>query len=242
MNELVTIVGGQPMTTSLAIADGVQHEHRAVLKLLRDHLSDFEDFGRVAFEVRPFETAGGVQQREIAMLNEHHATLLITFMRNIGPVKEFKKRLVAAFFKMSQELAGQRFKVPQSFPEAMRLAADLAEQKAQAEQQLAIAAPKAEALDRISAGDEAMTMTEAAKVLGIKREKLTNWLHANGWVYRQNGRWVAYQQHIENGRLQYKEATYTDQKTGQECHAPYCYILPKGMTKLATIFAAQQAA
>lgn len=37
--------------------------------------------------------------------------------------------------------------IPQSLPEALRLAADLAEQKAQLESQLAIAAPKAEFVD-----------------------------------------------------------------------------------------------
>ncbi len=103
MSSIVTIFGGQAVTTSVVIAEGVDHEHRAVLKLLRDHLSDFEDFGRVAFEVQPFETAGGTQQREVAILNEHQATLLISFMRNIGPVKEFKKRLVKAFWDMARQ-------------------------------------------------------------------------------------------------------------------------------------------
>lgn len=132
--------------------------------------------------------------------------------------------------------------IPQSLPEALRLAADLAEQKAQAEAALAIAAPKAEALDLISAGDDALTITQAAKVLGVKREKLTNWLHANGWSYRQNGSWLAKQTQIENGRLQYKEARYTDEKTGQECIKPYFHIMPKGLAKLATVFAIKEAA
>jgi len=132
--------------------------------------------------------------------------------------------------------------IPQTLPEALRLAADLAEQKSKAEAALAIAAPKAEALDRISASDEAVTMTQAAKLLGIKRETLTNYLHANGWVYRQNGAWVAYDQHIKNGRLQFKEARYTDQKTGQEHYSPYCHILPKGLALLARHFAAKEAA
>lgn len=123
--------------------------------------------------------------------------------------------------------------IPQTLPEALRLAADLAEQKAEAEAKLAIAAPKADALDRITASDEAVTFTQAAKVLGVKRETLTNWMHSNSWIYRQNGSWVAYQAQIECGRLQYKEARYTDERTHQECIRPYCHIMPKGLTKLA---------
>ena len=101
---------------------------------------------------------------------------------------------------------------------------------------LAIAAPKAQALDRIAADDKALTVTQAAKVLGVKREALTTWLSANGWMYRQNGSWVAYQQHIQNGRLLYKEARYTDENTGQEVYRPYCHITPKGLAKLAQAF------
>lgn len=123
--------------------------------------------------------------------------------------------------------------VPQSLPEALRLAADLAEQKAKSDAALAIATPKAEALDRITAGDSCVTMTQAAKVLGIKRDILTQWLHTNGWVYRQNGSWVAYDAQIRSGRLAYKEAKYTDDSTGQEVHRPYCHITPKGLTWLA---------
>lgn len=129
--------------------------------------------------------------------------------------------------------------IPQSLPEALRLAADLADQKAKVEAQLAIAAPKAEALDLISAGTDTLTMTEVAKVLGMKRNDLTARLHAEGWIYRQNGSWVAYDSHIRNGCLQYKEATYTDDKTGQECRKPYCHVTPKGLAKLARMFSVE---
>ncbi|MEN2672548.1 phage antirepressor KilAC domain-containing protein [Herbaspirillum huttiense] len=110
---------------------------------------------------------------------------------------------------------------------------ELSEQKAKVEAELAIAAPKADALDLIAADDKSLTVTQAAKVLGIKRGALTDWLSSNGWVYRQNGSWVAYTQHIQNGRLLYKEARYTDENTGQECHRPYCHITQKGLTVIA---------
>ena len=240
MNAIVTLVGGQPVTTTPAVADGTGVDHASVIKLVRTYRTDLEEFGGVGFEIQPFETAGGTQQREIACLNEQQATLVMTYMRNSDIVREFKKRLVKAFWDMARQLTQPA--VTQSLPEALRLAADLADQKAKAEAALAIAAPKAKALDRISASEEAVTMTQAAKLLGIKRETLTNYLHANGWMYRQNGTWVAYEQHIKNGRLQFKEARYTDQKTGQECHSPYCHILPKGLALLARHFAAKEAA
>ena len=106
------------------------------------------------------------------------------------------------------------------------------------EAQFEAAAPKAAALDLISASEGSMTFTQAAKVLGIKQDALTRWMHSNGWIYRQNGSWVAYSQHIQNGRLQYKEANYTDHSTGMKCTKPYCHITQKGLAKIATAFIA----
>lgn len=159
--------------------------------------------------------------------------------------KSVRRNLLAKIKELEAQAKKPAFTLPDFTNPAIaaRAWADAIEQKQAAEekaieliQKLAVAAPKADALDLISASDEAVTMTEAAKVLGIKRDKLTTWMNANGWIYRQNGRWVAYHQHIVNGRLQYKEATYTDQNTGLECRAPYCHILPKGMAKLALVF------
>ena len=101
---VVADAGGVLTTTSLVIAEGTQAQHRAVLQLIRQNTEDFEDFGRVAFEMQPFETAGGTQSREVAVLNEAQATLLLTFMRNTPIVKAFKKNLVHAFFAMRDQL------------------------------------------------------------------------------------------------------------------------------------------
>lgn len=138
--------------------------------------------------------------------------------------------------------------IPQTLPEALRLAAEAIEERDRlalahkaSSEALAIAAPKAQALDRIAADDKALTVTQASKVLGVKRDTLTNWLSANGWMYRQNGSWVAYQQHIQNGRLLYKEARYTDEQTGQEVYRPYCHITQKGLAKLAEAFSREVA-
>lgn len=104
MQSLVFIYETQPVTTSLIIADHCQYDHASVLKLVRNHVEDLEEFGRVRFEIQPFETAGGVQQREISILNEQQATFLITLMNNNQIVLQFKKALVKAFFQMRDAL------------------------------------------------------------------------------------------------------------------------------------------
>ena len=104
MNDLVTIQNDAPVTTTLAIAEGVKLEHKTVIQLTRKYQDDMEVFGRVTFEMLPFDTKGGLQKREVAILNERQATLLLTYMRNSEIVRDFKKRLVQKFYEMSEQV------------------------------------------------------------------------------------------------------------------------------------------
>lgn len=105
MSELVLLHHNEPMTTSEAIAEGVELAHKTIIQLVRKYVDDLGSFGRVAFEMRPLGTEGGNQWREVAYLNEPQATLLITYMRNSEIVRRFKIALVKAFYEMRDRLA-----------------------------------------------------------------------------------------------------------------------------------------
>lgn len=105
MSELVLLRHNEPMTTSLAIAEGTENTHDAILKMVRKYISSLQEFGRVGFEIEPFETKGGIQSREVAFLNEPQATLLITFLRNSEIVVRFKVALVKAFYELRDRTA-----------------------------------------------------------------------------------------------------------------------------------------
>lgn len=102
-NQIVFARDGQLLTTSAVIAENTSNTHQATIKLIRNYQADFEAFGRVGFEIQPFETAGGVQRREIALLNEQQATLLVTYCKNTAPVRTFKIALVKAFYEMRMQ-------------------------------------------------------------------------------------------------------------------------------------------
>lgn len=104
-SNLVQIQGNQALTTSLIIAENCDNKsHESAIKLIRKHLPYFEEFGRVHFEIQPFATKGGLQKREVALLNEDHATFLITLFRNTQTVVKFKVRLVKEFRKAIDEI------------------------------------------------------------------------------------------------------------------------------------------
>jgi phage regulator Rha-like protein len=112
---LVTVEHGRPVTTTDRVAAAAGLQHASVIKLVREHLADFEEFGRVRFQIAPFATAGGEQSREVAELNEPQAALLFLYQRNVPKVRAVKVRLVKEFFRVTAEL--NRLKTQRTAPE-----------------------------------------------------------------------------------------------------------------------------
>lgn len=228
MNAILNLSHGPMTMSSREIADLCVKNHSHVIRDIRTMLDALKDDPELDHVVETQDARGYTS--EIALSK----ALTITLVTGYDVVR---RHMVMKRWMELESGASSFDPANLSRMDILKLAMDSEQGRLKAEAQLAIAAPKAQALDLIAAGDEALTVTQAAKVLGIKRQDLTNWLHANGWMYRQNGSWVAYQQHIQNGRLQFKEARYTDENTGQECHRPYCHITPKGLAVLAKHFA-----
>ncbi|MFQ6291469.1 phage antirepressor KilAC domain-containing protein [Yersinia enterocolitica] len=107
-----------------------------------------------------------------------------------------------------QELE-HKSQVPQTLPEALRLAADLAEEKQQLENQLSIAAPKAEFVDRYVKANGSMTFRQVAKLPNAKEHEFTYLLLDHRIMYRLNGALIPRQQHIDLERFEIKTGTNT---------------------------------
>lgn len=99
MTNLVQIVRNDVFTDSMVIAKGTENEHRAVTQMIRKYEKDFQDFGKVTFEMRPLKSG---QKTKIYFLNEPQATFLISLLKNTSSVVLFKKNLVNEFYKMRQ--------------------------------------------------------------------------------------------------------------------------------------------
>ena len=90
----------EPFTTSDIIAEYAKVNYRSAQKTIEKHMARLEKFGRVRFEITPFETKGGLQDKKIYYLNEGQATLLVTFLKNTDVVADFKTELVRQFVAM----------------------------------------------------------------------------------------------------------------------------------------------
>lgn len=114
---------------------------------------------------------------------------------------EFTARLVDRW----RELEGATAKIPQTFSEALRLAADLEDQKAELEKQLALAAPKVEFADRVGEAS-GILIGNYAKVVGIGPNKLFAWMRDHKILIASGSRQnVPMQEYMERGYFTVKE-------------------------------------
>lgn len=123
-------------------------------------------------------------------------------------VARLSPEFTAAVVDRWQELeSGSTPSIPKSFSEALRLAADLEEQKQRLSEELAIAAPKAEFVDRYVMATGSMTFRQVAKLLNAKEPEFRLFLLDNHIMYRLNGTLTPYHQHIEAERFEVKTGT-----------------------------------
>lgn len=108
MNDLVFLssqqVDAEPFTTGDVIAEYAGIERDSVNKLIRTYKSDLIDFGELRFTDSKTLNSGGGRPRKIWYLNKNQANLLITYLDNTRPVRQFKKALVRQFDAMQREL------------------------------------------------------------------------------------------------------------------------------------------
>lgn len=130
-----------------------------------------------------------------------------------------------------------QFNVPDTFGDALRLAAKLNDSLEQALLTLKDQAPKVFALDRLETHtDGTLNVTNAAKALQMQPKKLFAWLSANHWIYRRagNSSWTAYQDRLQSGVLEHKITTLV-REDGTEKVVEQVLVTAKGLAKLSLI-------
>lgn len=216
---IVLVADGVATTTSMRVANGTQNEHASVMRLIRDNLADFDEFGGVGFEIQPFNTAGGVQRREVAVLNEDHATLLLTYMRNNAIVKDFKKRLVREFSALRRAVSSQ------TREERLAVAVIEAGQiLAEKDQTIAVLTPKAEFYDDLMMADGTYKFLAVAKIIGWGRTTMLAELRRLGVLQSNNLPYRRYEHHFK-----VVPQTYVNRKTGETVPTATAYVRPSGL-------------
>lgn len=163
----------------------------------------------------------------------------IEYHLSLGMAKELcmverneKGKQARQYFIECEKIAKQKSQpiaIPQTLPEALRLAADLAEKNQKLLEEQKINAPKVDYCDQIVADNGAMTITKAAKVIGYPPRKFKDYIRQVGWLYANAD--TPMQHVITSGYMVLRYAHWTD-NDGNPVEKPYAHITAKGMFAL----------
>jgi phage antirepressor YoqD-like protein len=105
--------------------------------------------------------------------------------------------------------------------------------------ELELVLPKAQAYERLEALPGAVTVSEAAKLIGIPVMSLFHWLSSHKWIFRRgaNGKWLAYANKLRQGLLCHGVDAFYDKEEEEEKSFVRLYVTPKGAGKLAALVA-----
>ena len=177
--------------SSREIAELVGKEHKHVmrdLRVLSEQLGDMFE-GVVQVWTHPQNK----QQYEEYAIKRDTCITLLTGYDSVSRMKVIKRW---------QELeSAQKPAIPQTYAAALLEAGRLAMELEQAEAQLAIAAPKAEFVDRYVDATGTYGFRQVAKMLSVKENWFSDFLIETAIMYRLSGRLTAHSGHIDAGRF-----------------------------------------
>jgi len=99
------------------------------------------------------------------------------------------------------------------------------------EERVAELEPKAAALDQLTATGGSMSITAAAKSMGVKPSALFDWLEAQRWLYRGADGLLGYQAKIDQGLVEHK-VQRLDRGRERPRVVTQALLTPKGIARL----------
>jgi phage antirepressor YoqD-like protein len=219
------LIKAGPTMSSREIADLIEKQHNHI-KVSADRLAARGVIGTPA--VREFAHNGNSYTEYL--FNKRDSLILVA---QNSP--EFTARIVDRW----QELeAAQAPKLPQTFAQALRLAAEQAETIEAQQLRIEAQKPAVEFVGRYVEATGLKGFRQVAKLLNVKEPAFREFLTRHKIMYHLGGEWVAYSQHIEAGRFVMKAGV--SEGTGHAFNASK--FTPKGVEWIAGLMASENAA
>ena len=226
INEL-SLVESPVTMSSLDIAELTGKEHKNVLADIRRTLEEagIEGAGFLA----PCKMPSG-QVATTYNLPRRECDLIVS-----GYSVKYRLAIIDRWHQLE---ARQAFAIPQTLPDALRLAADLAEKNEALALEVSEMKPKADFHDAVTASDDVTQLATACQVLGLPfgRNTLFQRLRNRGILISGGERHnLPKQEHIKVGRFTVKESKFLDDE--KQVHVRFTtYVTQKGMEWLMREF------
>lgn len=218
MNEIVFRgADNQALTTSLLVAETFGKEHKYVLEAIREIFAKAEKTAFVENQQltkmfaltevdKPMPVGGGMKKMPVYVMNRDGFTLLAMGFTGEKALA-FKLEYIKAFNSMEQEIRRTNG-VPQTFAQALLLAAKQQERIEAQQAQLAEQKPKVEFFDAVAESKTAVEMKAVANTLHFKkvgRNKLFEILREQKVLTGNN---MPYQKYVDSGYFRTVEQKY----------------------------------
>lgn len=202
-------IDGELRVDSRLIAEKLGNQHKNVIEMIHRHADRLEKYGRVAVETLPIETNGGTQSTVVCFLNERQSTFLVTLSKNSEQAVELKQNLVDSYYHYKEQ---NKPKIPETFAEALQLAADQAKQLEEAQ-------PAIKFHEQVGDSEGLYSIGETAKLLGVGRNRFFKRLREEK-IFMGT---LPYQSFIDRGYFEVKTSTNNDHVQKQ------AFCSPKGL-------------
>ncbi|MGO3791942.1 MAG: phage antirepressor KilAC domain-containing protein [Enterococcus gilvus] len=187
-NEVRTVlVNDEPyfVGKDVAIAIGYKNYRDALAKHVKDKYK----------RVSQITTTSGIQ--EMTIISEP-GLYQITGESKLVSAEPFQDWVYEEVLPQIRK-TGSYTKVPQSFAQALRLAADLEEEKQLLEQKVAEYEPKISYLDMILSSTDTVATSQIAADYGMSAIALNKLLNKLGVQHKVSGQWILYKKHMNEG-------------------------------------------
>ena len=197
---------GQKTIDSREVAEMIDMQHKDLLEKIRGYLLHLTSgkFRPLDFFIEStYQDAKG-EERPCFLLTRKGCDMVANKLTGEKGVL-FSAAYINKFHEMEQA------QVPRSLPEALRMAADLAEkaellllENAQSKQIICELQPKASYYDAILHNKDIVPISLIAKDYGMSAEAMNKLLHELGVQYKLHKTWLLYQEHADKGYTQSK--------------------------------------
>lgn len=189
------------------------HEHKERFKEVKHFLKlEGEELKQFKNDFRNSELVG--KNASVLYLWTEKGAWMHAKSLNTDKAWEAYEMLVDEYYRVKET----GMTVPRSFPEALRLAADLAEknealqlQNAQKEQIIHELKPKATYYDLVLQTKSLVAISKIAKDYGLSARALNDILHAEGVQFKQGNCWLLYQKYADKGYTQSKTQLFNEE-------------------------------
>lgn len=183
--------------TSNEVAKMVDKEHSKLMRDIRTYIGYLNEanLGSVEFFIESTYKDVKGENRPNYLLTKQGCEMVSNKLTGAKGV-QFTAKYVSRFNEMENHIKQQ---LPTTFAEALRLAADLEEDKLLLEQKVAEYEPKINYLDMILGSTDTVTISQIAADYGMSAYQMNKSLNKLGVQHKVGGQWILYKKHMRQG-------------------------------------------